>query len=57
MAQTNTEKKISKEMTIEEIFAYFPHKSQKLAQEMTNRGLHCVGCGAADVGNFGSWHA
>jgi iron-sulfur cluster assembly protein len=47
MTQTNTEKKISKEMTIEEIFAYFPHKSQKLAQEMTNRGLHCVGCGAA----------
>lgn len=40
-------KKISKEMTIEEIFARFPHKSQKLAQEMTNRGLHCVGCGAA----------
>jgi iron-sulfur cluster assembly protein len=47
MAQTSTEKKISKEMTIEEIFARFPHKSQKLAQEMTNRGLHCVGCGAA----------
>jgi iron-sulfur cluster assembly accessory protein len=41
------EKEISKEMTIEEIFARFPHKSQKLAQEMTNRGLHCVGCGAA----------
>ncbi len=34
-------------MTIEEIFSRFPHKSQKLAQEMTNRGLHCVGCGAA----------
>lgn len=47
MTQTNTAKKISKEMTIEEIFACFPHKSQKLAQEMTNRGLHCVGCGAA----------
>lgn len=38
---------ITKEMTIEEIFARFPQKSQKLAQEMTNRGLHCVGCGAA----------
>ncbi len=47
MAKTSTAKKISKEMTIEEIFAHFPHKSQKLAQEMTNRGLHCVGCGAA----------
>ncbi len=47
MPQTSTAKKVSKEMTIEEIFARFPHKSQKLAQEMTNRGLHCVGCGAA----------
>ncbi len=34
-------------MTIDDIFTTFPHKSQKLAQEMTNRGLHCVGCGAA----------
>lgn len=47
MTQKNAVQKISKEMTIEEIFASFPHKSQKLAQEMTNRGLHCVGCGAA----------
>jgi len=47
MAQTETAQKIHKEMTIEEIFARFPHKSQKLAQEMTNAGLHCVGCGAA----------
>jgi iron-sulfur cluster assembly protein len=46
MAQ-DTAQKISKEMTIEEIFSHFPHKSQKLAQEMTNSGLHCVGCGAA----------
>lgn len=34
-------------MTIEEIFSKFPHKSQKLAQEITNAGLSCVGCGAA----------
>jgi len=47
MGQTDTKQQVSKEMTIEEIFARFPHKSQKLAQEMTNRGLHCVGCGAA----------
>lgn len=39
--------KITKEMTIEDIFANFPHKSQKLAQEITNTGLHCVGCQAA----------
>src|ERR1700722_5596778 len=38
---------ITREMTIEDIFTKFPHKSQKLAQEMTNAGLHCVGCGAA----------
>ena len=38
---------ISKEMTIEEIFTTFPSKSQRLAQEMTNFGLHCVGCSAA----------
>ena len=34
-------------MTIEEILGSFPQKSQKLAQELTASGLHCVGCGAA----------
>lgn len=34
-------------MTIEEIFTKFPSKGQKLAQEMTNAGLQCVGCSAA----------
>lgn len=38
---------IHKDMTIEEIFKNFPSKSQKLAQEMTQRGLHCVGCSAS----------
>ena len=38
---------VDKEMTIEEIFATFPQKSQKLAQAMQNRGLQCVGCHAA----------
>ncbi len=38
---------ITKEMTIEEILSGFPQKSQKLAQELTQTGLHCVGCGAA----------
>jgi iron-sulfur cluster assembly protein len=47
MANTDTAQKLSKEMTIEGIFSRFPQKSQKLAQEMTNSGLHCVGCGAA----------
>ena len=38
---------ITKEMTIEEILSSHPGKSQRLAQEMTNAGLNCVGCGAA----------
>jgi iron-sulfur cluster assembly accessory protein len=41
------EEKISRDMTIDEIFKKFPHKSPKLAQEMTNAGLHCVGCSAS----------
>ena len=40
-------KGIHREMTIEDIFHQFPEKSQKLAQEMTNAGLSCVGCSAA----------
>ena len=47
MTQAETTQQIHKEMTIEGIFSLFPHKRQKLAQEMTNQGLHCVGCGAA----------
>lgn len=42
-----TKERIHKEMTIEEIFSRFPQKAQKLAQEITNAGLHCVGCQAA----------
>lgn len=38
---------ITRQMTIEEIFSSFPQKSQKLAQEITNAGLQCVGCQAA----------
>ncbi len=38
---------ITQDMTIEEILGGFPQKSQKLAQEMTRAGLHCVGCQAA----------
>lgn len=42
-----TQEMITKDMTIEEILGGFPHKSQKLAQELLNAGLNCVGCGAA----------
>ncbi|MCF7853106.1 MAG: iron-sulfur cluster assembly accessory protein [Simkaniaceae bacterium] len=38
---------ITREMTIDDIFSTFPEKSQKLAQELTNSGLHCVGCSAS----------
>ena len=38
---------ISKDMTIEDILSKFPQKAQKIAQELTNAGLHCVGCQAA----------
>lgn len=48
MAQDQLKRdKVTRDMTIEEIFASFPHKSQKLGQEMTNTGLQCVGCQAA----------
>jgi iron-sulfur cluster assembly accessory protein len=42
-----TNKQVRRDMTIEEILGGFPNKSQKLAQEITNAGLHCVGCQAA----------
>ena len=48
----NTESKsdnivIHRQMTIEQILSLFPFKAQKLAQEITRAGLHCVGCHAA----------
>lgn len=47
--QTNQKQatKISRQMTIEEILGMFPYKAQRLSQEITNAGLHCVGCHAA----------
>ncbi len=44
---TEVIERIARDMTIEEILSKFPQKSQKLAQEITNAGLHCVGCQAA----------
>ena len=38
---------VHRQMTIEEILSMFPHKAQRLSQEITNAGLHCVGCHAA----------
>ena len=53
---------ITRDMTIEEIFSSFPQKAQKLAQELTNAGLHCVGCQAAtwetlEAGMYGHGYA
>lgn len=42
-----TQDTITRTMTIEDIFRSFPQKSQRLAQEMTQSGLHCTGCSAA----------
>ncbi len=49
MSHNDTEEQetIHRQMTIQEILSLFPHKSQRLAQEITNAGLHCVGCHAA----------
>lgn len=49
---TNTETEtmespIHRQMTIKHILSAYPHKAQLLAQEITNAGLHCVGCQAA----------
>lgn len=40
-------KTIHRLMTIQEILSLFPHKAQRLSQEITNAGLHCIGCHAA----------
>lgn len=42
-----TQEQITPHMTIAEIFSKFPQQSQRLAQTITNAGLHCVGCNAA----------
>lgn len=45
--QKTTKKTIHRHMTIDEILSLFPYKAQRLSQEITNAGLHCVGCHAA----------
>jgi iron-sulfur cluster assembly protein len=47
IANASQNKTIHRQMTIEEILGMFPNKAQKLSQEITNAGLHCVGCHAA----------
>lgn len=38
---------INRKMTINTILSSFPQKAQKLSQEITEAGLHCVGCQAS----------
>ena len=38
---------IDRTNTIDSIFSSYPEKAPRLAQELTNAGLHCVGCSAA----------
>ncbi len=45
--QQDKEQKVCRTMTIEEVLSLFPTKAQKLAQELTNSGLHCTSCSAA----------
>lgn len=42
-----TKTKIHAQMTIADILAMFPDRAQRLSQEITNAGLHCIGCQAA----------
>jgi iron-sulfur cluster assembly protein len=46
-ANPATETTIHRHLTISQILSMFPHKAQRLSQEITNAGLHCVGCNAA----------
>lgn len=45
--QESNAQRVHRNMTIDEIFSFFPHKAQRLSQEITNAGLHCVGCSAS----------
>ncbi|HLD43375.1 MAG TPA: iron-sulfur cluster assembly accessory protein [Candidatus Nanoarchaeia archaeon] len=47
MEQLHDQAKITRDLTIQEIFQLYPGKAQKLAQIMTSAGLHCIGCGAS----------
>lgn len=47
MTTSQENRRVHRQMTIEEILSLFPHKAQRLAHEITSAGLHCVGCHAA----------
>lgn len=39
--------RITRNITIQDLFAKFPSKAQKMAQALTKIGLNCVGCSAS----------
>jgi iron-sulfur cluster assembly protein len=43
----NSKPKIHRQMTIDQILSMFPYKAQRLSQEISSAGLHCIGCHAA----------
>lgn len=43
----SNKEQIHAQMTISNILGMFPDKAQRLSQEITNAGLHCIGCNAA----------
>ncbi len=45
--QKSSKQTIHRHMTIDQILGMFPYKAQKLSQEITKAGLHCIGCHAA----------
>lgn len=45
--ENSKKQKIHRHMTIDQILSMFPNKAQRLSQEITNAGLHCIGCHAA----------
>lgn len=47
MDAKTTEQQITRHQTIDEVFAKFPQKAQKLAQVLSKAGLNCVGCSAS----------
>ena len=47
MVAQEEKRQIHKLMTISDILGMFPNKAGRLSQEITNAGLHCVGCHAA----------
>ncbi len=47
LLKLTTKEPITRDMTIDSILGKYPQKSQRIAQELSNAGLQCVGCQAS----------